>query len=349
MSAFDLEKAAAPAPANGDGGTSDYIEPIAAFLAEVDPPMEHIFPEFLPCGVIMLLHGDPRARKTLAAFELALSAATGTEPFGLPRFRPLEPVGVLYVQEEDPRPLTRPRLRRLVQERCGDAMPALLHVVVRRGVDLDDPVWVARLTEDLKRFNIKLLVLDAARRLSSKTDEGPAKVRELIGVLRSIVLGADVTIIIVHHDIKPTRDGQDQRRRGQRASGGDWFAGCECPVHVERVDGTETLVYPQDYKFSTDPAPFTFTCDVAGGLVTRLVGADTSTAQAERAGVGGKILEWLGANGPSTKTAMKKAGLGRWETIEDALDVLCKGGRVDAGPGRKAGSLRYLVVEAARP
>ena len=91
-------------------------------------------------------------------------------------------------------------------------------MAVRRGVDLDDPFWVVRIIEDLKRLGCKVLVLDAARRLSIKTDEGPAKVRELISVLRRIVTEAEVTIIVVHHDIKPPTNGQDQRRRGQRAS-----------------------------------------------------------------------------------------------------------------------------------
>jgi hypothetical protein len=122
--------------------TTHYIEPIAGFLAEEDPPVKVIFPELLPCGVIMLLHGEPRARKSLAAAELALAAATGTAPFGLARFAPAQPVSVLYVLEEDPRPLTRPRLRALVTARCGDTPPQTLHVAVRRGVDLDDPAWV---------------------------------------------------------------------------------------------------------------------------------------------------------------------------------------------------------------
>ena len=101
---------------------------------------------------------------------------------------------MLYIQEEDPRALTRPRVRRFVHERCGEVLPSNLHVSVRRGVDLDDPVWVARLIEDLQRLDAKLLILDAARRFSVKTDEGPAKVRELIAVLRTIVTTAGVSV-----------------------------------------------------------------------------------------------------------------------------------------------------------
>jgi hypothetical protein len=327
-----------------NGHIPDYIDAVGDFLAEEDAPTSVVFPELLPCGVIMLLHGEPRARKSLAALEMALSAATGTAPFGLARFAPAEPIPVLYVQEEDPRPLTRPRMRALIGSRCGGMPPATLHVSVRRGVDLDDPAWVERLTVDLQRLGAKLLVLDAARRLSSKTDEGPAKVRELIAVLRRIVTTAEVTVIIVHHDVKPPTTGQDQRRRSQRASGGDWFAGCECPVHVEKIGANESLVFPEDYKFTADPAPFTFTCETAGGLVTRLVGVDTTSENAERAGVRGKLFDWLRTNGPATKTDMKKAGLAQWPAIEAALDLLGKEGKVDSAPGRQRGSLRYFVT-----
>jgi hypothetical protein len=124
--------------------------------------------------------------------------------------------------------------------RDGDAGHAA--VSVRRGVDLDDPVWVERLIADCTRLGMRLLVLDAARRLSTKADEGPAKVRELIAVVRALVTRAGLTVAVVHHDVKPPVAGQDLRRRSQRASGGDWFAASECPVHVERVNERESLV-----------------------------------------------------------------------------------------------------------
>lgn len=324
-------------------GLTPYLEPLAAFLAEEDPPQSVIFPELLPSGVIALLHGEPRARKSLAAFELALAAATGSAPFGIERFVPAAPIPVLYIQEEDPRNLTRPRLRRLVAERCGADPPTTMHVSVRRGVDLDDPAWVKRLVADLTRLGVKLLVLDAARRFSIKTDEGPAKVRELIAVLRSIVTTTGVSIAIVHHDVKPPTSGQDLRRRGQRASGGDWFAGCECPIHIERVNAGESLVFPQDYKFSADPVPFTFTIQLDGRLIKRLVGRDTTVQGAETAGARGKLLDWLRVNTLSSKTTMKKAGFA-WDTIGPVLEALMLEGLIDATPGERKNSLRYFVV-----
>jgi hypothetical protein len=155
-----------------------------------------------------------------------------------------------------------------------------------------------------------------------------------------------VAIVIVHHDVKPPTTGQDQRRRGQRASGGDWFAACESPVHVEKVGARESLMFPEDYKFTADPVPFTFTCEIEGGLITRLVGIDTTAEYAECAGLRGKVLDWLRLHGPASRTAMQKAGLARWETLEPVLEALPKEGKIDAAPGRQKGSLRYFVPSA---
>jgi hypothetical protein len=335
--------------AKASTGMSSYIETIGDFLGTEDEPTAYIFPELLPHGVQALVHGEPRARKSLLAFELALCAALGIAPFGLKRFTPSTPVPTLYVMEEDPRALTRKRVRCLFNARTN-ATPENLYVAVRRGIDLDSADWVERIIADLKRLGVKLLVLDAARRLSALTDEGPQKVRELTRVLRSIVDRAGVTIVIVHHDVKPSAAG-DTRRRSQRASGGDWFAASECPIHVERVDKTESMVRPEDYKFSSDPLPFRFYTEVSLSedgreeLVSRLIGSNVNPKDVDD--TQGKVLAWLKERGkPASATAMQKSGvLGRWETISDALDALVKSGKVTTGPGRQTGSVVYRVAE----
>lgn len=336
--------------------TSDYLDDIMTFMREVDPPMEMLFPQILPRGVIMLVHGDPRARKSLTAQEFTISGASWTAPFGLDRLRSVAPFPVLYIMEEDPRNLTRKRMRRLIQERTRGNPEASanlkknLHVAVRRGISLDDPAWVERIIGDLRRLGTRLLVLDAARRLSAKTDEGPAKVREVTAVLRRIIDATGCSILIVHHDVKPPRDGQDARRRAQRASGGDWFAASECPVHVERLDRDRSLVFPQDYKFSADPDPFEFTCqmDDAVGLIRALEGYGLDPVTAERAGKRGLLLEWLGQqNAPVTRTEMKNAGLG-WESVRPILEDLLRDGKVVEVPGKRKNTPGYQISVPGR-
>lgn len=108
------------------------------------------------------------------------------------------------------------------------------------------------------------------------------------------------------------------------------------------MNEVESLVFPQDYKFSADPAPFTFKCVMDGRLIKALVGMGTTSESAETAGARGKLLAWLETNGPASKTTMKKAGFG-WESLTGLLDGLVHAERVEILPGRKAGSSLYLV------
>lgn len=335
-------------PGTTSTGPRHYIETVGEFLNARDPLQRYIVNELVPAETLVLIHGEPRSRKSLAAFELALSAATGTPAFGLARLAAEAPVEVLWVQEEDPRGPTRLRVKRLVRERCGASVPERLHVSVRRGVNLDDPAWVAALISDCRRLGIKLLVLDAMRRLAACVDEGPAKVRLVTAVLRQLISEAALTIIAVHHDVKPSREGADPRRRGHRASGGDWFAVSECPIHVEQAGRGESLVYPQDYKFSADPAPFTFRCEYDGHLICRLVGLDTTTEGAEQAGDRGSLVEWLRTHGPSSKRALKGGLAVGWEKLNKLIESLEREGVLDSTPGPR-NSILYFVAGTTAP
>ena len=56
------------------GSAQGYIDPLPDFLAEPDPPSRFVFSDLLPADVMLLLHGEPRSRKSLTAVELALGA-----------------------------------------------------------------------------------------------------------------------------------------------------------------------------------------------------------------------------------------------------------------------------------
>jgi AAA domain/DnaB-like helicase N terminal domain len=320
-----------------------YVQSAADFLGESEQTPPWIFPGLLPQGVLMLLHGEPRARKSLVALELALAAHSGTAPFGIGPWIPAGPLSVLYVQEEDPRDLTRLRLRRLLAERGGAADPSTLWMAVRVGLSLDDPEWIRRLLHELHARQIRLLVLDAARRLSAHTDEGPTQVRTVMGVLRRLIAETGVSIVIVHHDIKPPVQGPDLRRRGQRASGGDWFAGAECPVHVERLTTRESLFFPEDFKFGPDPPAVSIELVLDGPYVAQLRGTLLGEGQAEQAGVRGRLLDWLRRHGPASRTQLRQAGF-RWDTSGPLLEELMREQLVDAAPGRNNGTFRYFAV-----
>jgi hypothetical protein len=284
------------------------FETWAEFLADEKREfVTYLIPTLLPTGVLCLVHGQPRAKESVVAFELARALASGQAPFGLVRFQPITTYRVLYIQEEDSRAWTQERIRPLVPH------PAALHggVIVGRGVNLDDPAWQTAILDRIQQSQIDCAVIDAARRVSYSADEGPGRVA-LIPVLRQIIRQTGATIVIVHHDTKPRPDGHDTRSRSQRASGGDWFAAAECPISVEYVSATESLIWPNDYKFSSTPDPWTMTLTLADKVITRITGRDMTPAAAEHAGQRGKLIAWLTAHPLVTRSRMRQSGVAAW-------------------------------------
>ena len=200
-----------------------------------------------------------------------------------------------------------------------------------------------------QRLGVRFLVLDAARRLSIKTDEGPAKVRELIAALRSIV----------------TEAGRDHRHRPPRREAAGERAGSPPPepaglrrrlVRRLRMPGSRRAGerhreprLPPGLQVLGRPDPFTFTCVLDGKLIKALVGVGTTTEHAETAGERGRLLAWLATRpAGATKTDMRRAGFS-WRTLDGLLDGLERAQKIDSGPGRTAGSTRYFVVTPTIP
>jgi len=227
------------------------------FLSSIDPPIDYLISELLPAGVIALIHGEPRTLKTWGALDIALAAATGTPAFGLDRFSVLQSIRVLYSSQEDSAHLVRQRANALLRGR-GIVCPEGLMFAVHAGINLESAQWQETLITDVQRHGVRLVILDPIRRYSINVDKGPAEVRALTAYLRRLCVETGATVLLVHHDVKPPATSTDNRRRGHRASGGDWFAAAECPISFEIAGESQTVAYPESYKLSSDPDPFTF-------------------------------------------------------------------------------------------
>jgi hypothetical protein len=310
------------------------------FLAVDDPPIAYLMGELIPEGVLVLLHGEPRTRKSWAALELAIAIATGTPAFGLSRFGVSKPTSILYCSQEDDSRRVRERLRRLFRGRGVQKAPKGLAVAVHAGIDLKEPEWQTILLRDIKSLFIKAIIFDPIRRFALDVDKGPAEVREVTGFLRRLIVETGCTVIVVHHDTKPPKEGSDQRRRGHRASGGDWFAASDCPIAFEAA-GARSYVYPEDFKFSGDPGPFVFTLeDGADRSGVRLVGEDVAAGDAALLVLHERLLAYLRANPRSSVNAIVRGlrPVGKGSVIA-ALEALADLGKVDSvqhGPRRAA-------------
>jgi hypothetical protein len=321
----------------------NYMEFAPSFLAAEDPPIEYLVNELLPRSIISLDHGEPRTRKTWAALEVAIAVSTGTPAFGLERFHVPRPFPVLYSSQEDAARDVRIRAKALLAGRKIQTMPETLAFSVHKGINLDSREWQQALIRDILKYGFQLFILDPIRRYSPGVDKGPAEVRQITAFLRRICVETGATVKINHHDVKPSTDNRDERRRSHKASGGDWFAAAECPNSYELAGENRTMVIPEDYKFSHDPQPFVFrleTDDPRNPTIARLIGETTSAEDTKTAAVRHKIIEYLGDHSAGASgNAIIKACRIRREDGFAMLDRLSKDGLVDrvglGGKGRK--------------
>jgi len=309
--------------------TIEFIEFAPSFLAFEDPPVEYIHPEITPRGVLKCSHGDPRTMKSLAALEEAIAAATATPAFGLERFRPARAFKVLYSSQEDAAPRVRARAKALLRGRGITNFPETLAFAVHKGIDLDIEEWRERFFKDVMRHGFDLIVLDPIRTYTAQADKGPSDVIPVAKFLRRFIVEG-VTVHLVHHDTKPSSAGPDARRRSHRASGGGWFSVSECPVAFEKIGESQSLVIPEDFKFSSDPMPFTIRySEEDSGRIIRLIGEDSTAEEARALAVDQKVLAYLTANPGSSGNAITKGVHARKEGVFDALDRLFKANKVD--------------------
>jgi hypothetical protein len=318
-----------------EAGPRFYLEDARTFLAEVDPPERCIIRELVIAGRTILWHGEPRARKTWGMGEVVVATVTGTPAFGLERFSVPSPVPVLYSSQEDGRRDVRDRLRRLLAGRGLTTAPEGLFLSVHAGIDLESVEWQETLVRDIRAREIQLAIFDPIRRFSPNVDKGPAEVRAVTAFLRRLTVETGAAVLVVHHDVKPGRE-EDHRRRGHKASGGDWFAASDCPVHLEPAGRDRTLVVPEDFKHGTDPASFSFRIEEDEGRTwARVVGEDVAAEDVGTMAIQERILDYLrttpGASGSSVTRALR-AGKG---AVLGALATLEAAGKVDSVDGKR--------------
>lgn len=241
---------------------------LAAFMSEIRnaPEPGWLVRELLPDEGIAIWHGRPRSMKSLTAEAVVLSLTLG-EPYALqnPRFKIEGPVGSLYLGEEDSARLFGFRFGLMLKARSvlPGSEPEAFRIVVRPGWDLETPAGQAELlatidaTSKAMAASLRLLVVDPARASMPGIDGGPKDAARARAFLLTILRETSVkTILLPHHDLKPSRDGKDDRSRAERASGGVTFSMGDTMINFERLSDRECMAVPTAYKLGSDPKPF---------------------------------------------------------------------------------------------
>lgn len=305
-----------------------FIDFAPKFLAAEDEQLEYIIPGLLPKRALAHWHGDPRTLKSFAAMDVAVAAATGTAAFGQERFQTQRRFQVLYSSQEDGASIVRPRFKKSICARGITDFPETLGFAIHRGIDFDSELWRERFFAEVTALGFELVIIDPIRSFTANADKGPAEVLPIAKFFRKLIEHG-ITVLVIHHDVKPPTNGPDMRRRSHRASGGAWFSVSECPCSFEKIGQGQSLVTPEDYKFSADPQPFTITYKETPGKVW-LIGEDSTAEEAQSLAIDTKVLDYITAQSGASGNAIAKGIRARREAITDALERLQKAGKADS-------------------
>lgn len=313
------------------------------------------------CGFVS---GAPKSYKSWLSLDMAVSIATGKHLLG--EHRVVSPGPVLYLQEEDSLATVVDRLESIVEGRAprshwGGTLEVDKHgsvsweppeglpvdIQAHTGVVLSDPRWMAWLSERVRTYEYRAVVVDTLTTTVGDVDLDKAVDLQtrVLRPLREIAQTYDCAVIIVHHSRKNTQSG----RRGSNMLGSVALHGwVDCALYLERDEESGIITVSPEGKH--DPAagwsmrvPRVHRNWVSGERAVwapEIVDEEPAAETAPRV-AGGKLAEVIRGMGGTAGTADLRAVIGRGFSRQLASAV-SNGLIEESSPGV------YMLVRAKR-
>lgn len=281
------------------------------------------------CGFVS---GAPKSYKSWLSLDMAVSIATGRPLLGSHQVR--SPGPVLYLQEEDSLATVVDRLDAIVEGRAPGshwggvlevsggsviwAPPSGLPIDIQAhtGVVLSDPRWMAWLSERVRTYEYRAVVIDTLTTTVGDVDLDKAVDLQtrVLRPLREMAQMYDCAIIIVHHSRKNTQGG----RRGSNMLGSVALHGwVDCALYLDRDEESGVITVTPEGK--NDPAegwsmavPRVFRNWVTGGrAVWAPEIADCASEAPSPRVAGSRVAEVLRSMGGAANAEDLKSVVGR--------------------------------------
>jgi hypothetical protein len=167
------------------------------------PPVDWLWPAWIPRGMLTLLGAAPGAGKSLVALDLARRIIHG-EPFPDGAPVPCPGCNVLIVDAEGPPALLTQRARAWQIDRHLFVMPAL-----RSGgfANLARPDQLRLLVEMCAQIQPALIIVDSLAAATPRGETSLQVTRALLGSLSSVAARVHIALLVVHHLRKRPRPG----------------------------------------------------------------------------------------------------------------------------------------------
>lgn len=230
-------------------------------------------------------------------------------------------------------------------------MPDTFHVLVRSGIQLDDPATLEPFLRWLTTVRADLIVWDVFNRLHTKNEKASEQMLPILRRVDRIRDELGIANLIAHHGRKPSPGGPDLATGGQKLRGPSEFHGwAENSLYLSPLKGKGHLIIEPESKDAIIEPFKAHLVDLPDdarrwdydGVVQAREAQGTKTRQA--------ILAAL-AEQPRDATALATAvGLSE-RSIKSHLAALDKDGAVDSTrePGRYGRTLWMLRAEANEP
>lgn len=186
----------------------------------------------IPAGGLVYITAPPAFGKTWVVLDLIRACLTGGKWLQVYQ---VERTPVMYLDEEMGVSRVLPRIQKLGIPRNSELLYAN-----REGVKLDNQKHREQLCDTIRKYNVKLVVVDSLTRIHNLDEASNRDMARLYSFMREIMdIGA--TMVVCHHDRK---GGQGESGVGHdRARGaGEIMAAADMVYSVEKNDGIHRII-----------------------------------------------------------------------------------------------------------
>jgi RecA-family ATPase len=206
----------------------------AAMLAAAELKPKMLVENAIPAGAITLIVGEPGAKKSWLAYDLALAVAQGRTWLGTP-VTPHGPTrNVLVLNYDNPTPECGRRFKRLGMT---PEDPIFFHSVELAPLRL--PAAEAELRAIVEHLRPSLIVVDSFRQAHDQDENSSQAMAKVMGHLKGFYANG-ASVVVVHHAGKSSSNPLSESSAVGKARGSGEIAGsADCIINVSRVDADE--------------------------------------------------------------------------------------------------------------
>lgn len=311
---------------------------LGEFLALQLEAESWLIPEMLPMGETVILSSLPKTGKSLLAYDLAFSVATGNEFIGL---KPCLTGNVLIIQSDESKRSCQKRLKK----RGFDQVPPD-RVMVVTAFALRD---LGRLEAIVDEFKPVLTIIDSLKSISKKSDvqENDSEFADNIYELRDLLERHDSAGVLIHHNNKSRDNKGIEKLRGSSAIGGAVWGVWILSSASQSENASQTLsrqmeIVPRDGErkiLSVELVPEINTWDLIGSSVT----PDDELGPQQR------VINFLTDNAPRAYEPIEICNQveGKSDSIRKILSRLASNGTISKRESKKNAKAHVYFIQSS--